>query len=555
MADHSMTRRTFAKGSLAASALAALAACGKNTATTAAGSGSGAPAAAGNVFNFYINDPVAIDPYNTQESEGTQVEYELFDSLVDYDFDKGEVVPAACESFEVNDAGDEFTFHLVKGAKFHNGDPVDAESFKRGWQRLLDPKMATPGEVGYHLDPVEGAKEYAAGDADEVTGLTCPDENTFVVKLTAPMADFAYVCCHPALAPVPQAAIDDPDTFLLSPIGNGPFKMDGKWESGQYIDLLKFDDYYGEPAKIDGIHFSIQKDPNTAFNEFQAGNIDFTSIPTGKFAEVEEKYGESKDGYTVTPGAQTLKGAEASVYYLCVNLEDEAMKDVNLRRALSLAINRQNIVDTLFEGTRQPATGMFPPAIDDDEADVWEYSKYDPDQAKQILDENYPADADGKRGIKVTLNYNSGGGHEDIMTSIQADFEAVGIEVEQSGEEWAAYLTDLGDGNFQLGRLGWIADYPTMDNFMYPNFFSTADNNYSKYNNPEVDEKILAARQITDDEERKAAYREITHLIGEDMPVIPVMFYAHDHVGSNRVKEMYYDTQGKAHLYKAELDA
>ena len=555
MANQSMTRRTFAKGSLAASALAALAACGKNN-TAASGSGSGATtAAAGNVFNFYINDPVAIDPYNTQESEGTQVEYELFDSLVNYDFEKGEVVPAACESFEVNETGDEFTFHLVKGAKFHNGDPVDAESFKRGWQRLLDPKMATPSEIGYHLDPVEGAAEYAAGDADEVTGLTCPDENTFVVKLTAPMADFAYVCCHPALAPVPQAAIDDPDSFLLAPIGNGPFKMDGKWESGQYIDLLKFDDYYGDDPKLDGIHFSIQKDPNTAFNEFKAGNIDFTSIPTGKFADVEKEYGESEDGYTVTPGKQTLKGAESSVYYLAVNLEDEAMKDVNLRRALSLAINRQNIVDTLFEGTRQPATGMFPPAIDDDEADVWEYSKYDPDQAKEILDQYYPADADGKRGIKVTLNYNSGGGHEDIMTSIQADFEAVGIEVEQSGEEWAAYLTDLGDGNFQLGRLGWIADYPTMDNFMYPNFFSTADNNYSKYNNPEVDEKILAARQITDDEERKAAYREITHLIGEDMPVIPVMFYAHDHVGSNRVKEMYYDTQGKAHLYKAELDA
>lgn len=549
MADHSMTRRTFAKGSLAASALAALAACGKNTAATAGG-GSDAGAAAGNVFNFYINDPVAIDAYNLQESEGTQVGYELFDALLDYDYEQGKVVPKACESFEPNEDASEWTFHLVKGAKFHNGDPVDAESFKRGWKRLLDPNMTTPGEIGYHLDPVVGAKEYAAGEADDVEGITCPDENTLVVKLTAPMADFAYVCCHPALAPVPQAALDDPDSFLLAPIGNGPFKMDGKWESGQYIDLVKFDDYYGEAPKIDAIHYSIQKDPNTAFNEFKAGNIDFTSIPTGKYKETADEYGEAEDGYTVTPGKQVLKGAESSVYYLAVNLDDPVMQDVNLRRAISLAINRQNICDTLFESTRQPATGMFPPAIDDDEEDIWEYSKYDPDQAKKILDENYP---DG--GIEVTLNYNSGGDHENIMTSIQADLEAVGIKVKQSSQEWAAYLDSLTNGQFQLGRLGWIADYPTMDNFMYPNFFSTADNNYSHYKNDEVDQKILAARQITDDEERKAAYREITHLIGEDMPVIPIMFYAHDHVGSERIKNLFYDAQGKAHLYDCELNA
>lgn len=139
------------------------------------------------------------------------------------------------------------------------------------------------------------------------------------------------------------------------------------------------------------------------------------------------------------------------------------------------------------------------------------------------------------------------------MSIIQGDLEKIGIEVEQDSLEWAAYLDAMGDGNIQVGRLGWIADYPTMDNFLYPNFLSTSDNNYSKYVNEKVDKALADARQIIDDEERKAAYREINQMIGADMPVVPVMFYAHDHVGSDRLASFYYDPQGKAEFAKAEL--
>jgi peptide/nickel transport system substrate-binding protein/oligopeptide transport system substrate-binding protein len=271
-------------------------------------------------------------------------------------------------------------------------------------------------------------------------------------------------------------------------------------------------------------------------------------------AEVSETYGVAEDGYHVTPGAQTLTGAEASIYYLCVNCEDETMKDPVIRNAIALAVNRQNIVDTLFEGTRKPADCIFPPVIDEDPSNTWANSHYDLEAAAKLLEENgYPADADGKRDIKITLSYNSGGGHEDIMSIIQGDLEKLGIEVTQSSMEWAAYLSALGDGTYQIGRLGWIADYPTMDNFLYPNVLSTSDNNYSKYNNPKVDEAMKAARQIVDDEERKAAYRDINAMVGEDMPIIPVMFYAHNHVASSRLTSFFYDPQGKAEFADSEI--
>lgn len=541
-----VSRRTFVKGSLAASALAALAACGKNNNAASTNDGT-VKASEGGTFKYYISDPVAIDHYNLQESEGTQVGHVLFDSLVEWDWDKGEVKAKAAESWEINDDNTVFTFHL-KDAKFHNGDPVTSESFKRGWQRLVDTTMATPGEIGYHLAPVVGYDEMAAGEATELTGLTCPDDKTFVVTLKEPMADFLAVCCHPGLAPAPQAAIDDAANYLLAPIGNGPFMMDGKWESGQYINVKRFDDYYGDKPALDAINFSIQKDPKTAYSELEAGNMDFCQIPTGRFAELTEKYGSSVDGYTISPSRQTLAGAEASVYYLAVNLEDETMANKDLRHAIGLAINRQNIVDTLFEGVREPADNVFPPIIDK-KGGSWEYAKYDPEAAKKIIDEK------GLAGTTIKLSYNSGGGHEDIMSCIQADLTAVGLNVEQDTKEWAAYLQGLTDGDFQMGRLGWIADYPTLDNFIFPNFYSTADNNYSRYNNPEVDAAIDDARKIADEDDRKDAYRKINQMVADDMPIIPIMFYAHQHVASDRVNELYYNAQGIADLGHASLRA
>lgn len=541
-----VSRRTFVKGSLAASALAALAACGKNN-NGAPTNGGAVKASEGGTFKYYISDPVAIDHYNLQESEGTQVGHVLFDSLVEWDWDKGEVKAKAAESWEINDDNTVFTFHL-KDAKFHNGDPVTSESFKRGWQRLVDTTMTTPGEIGYHLAPVVGYDEMAAGEATELTGLTCPDDKTFVVTLKEPMADFLAVCCHPGLAPAPQAAIDDAANYLLAPIGNGPFMMDGKWESGQYINVKRFDDYYGDKPALDAINFSIQKDPKTAYSELEAGNMDFCQIPTGRFAELTEKYGSSVDGYTISPSRQTLAGAEASVYYLAVNLEDETMANKDLRHAIGLAINRQNIVDTLFEGVREPADNVFPPIIDK-KGGSWEYAKYDPEAAKKIIDEK------GLAGTTIKLSYNSGGGHEDIMSCIQADLTAVGLNVEQDTKEWAAYLQGLTDGDFQMGRLGWIADYPTLDNFIFPNFYSTADNNYSRYNNPEVDAAIDDARKIADEDDRKDAYRKINQMVADDMPIIPIMFYAHQHVASERVNELYYNAQSIADLGHASLRA
>ena len=554
-----MGRRTFVGGALATGALATLAGCGGGG-DKPAGSGASAAPSGDNVMSFYLSEPAFIDPYNAQENQGTAIVFSVFDGLMEWDWDTNSAVPAcAAEDPTVSEDGLVYTFKLREGMKFHNGDPVDAESFVRGWKRVADPKMTTPSDICYHLAPVAGYAEFNAGDTDEFSGLKAVDELTFEVTLSAPMADFPAVCCHPGLAPVPQAALDDPKSFLEQPIGNGPFKMDEPWKHNQYINLVKFDDYYGDAPKVDGVYCSIQKDPSTAFNEFEAGSIDFASIPSGKIKQCLDKYGESEDGFTSTPGKQVLLGTELSTYFLIPSPTDPVLGKDNpnstlVRRAISLAINRQNIVDTLYEGSRMPATSIMPTSIDDSKENVWEDCKYDPDAAGKLLDEaGYPAGSDGKRGLNITLNYNGDGDHGDLMSAVQLDLEAVGITVTQDTVEWATYLTQLGEKNFCLGRLGWTADYPTMDNFLYPNFYTGADNNYEEYSNPEADKLMLEARQIQDEDERKAACRKICGMIGKDMPVIPIMFYAHNYVGSDRLKSFMYDAQTKPYFHSAEL--
>ncbi|GJM55166.1 peptide ABC transporter substrate-binding protein [Granulimonas faecalis] len=544
-------RRTFLKGSAAASALLALAACKKaDDAPTAEAEGTGATA------KVYINNPVSIDPYNCQESEGTQVCYQIFDSLTDYDYEKGELVPSAAASWKPNDGATEFTFTLVEGAKFHNGDPVDAESFKRAWTRLVDPKTneSSPSAVNYHIAMVDGYDALVAGETDELTGVTCPDEKTLVVKLAVPYADFPYVASHPALGPVPAVALEDFDTFFRAPIGNGPFMMDGKWEDGQYINVKRFEDYVGDKPSIAAVQFNIQKDMETAYKEFQAGNYDFCDVPTAQIKSAQDTYGVSEDGYTITPGKQMLLGDEASVYYLTVNNNDPVLKDPNLRKAISLAINRQAICDTVFSGTRTPAANIVPPGIAGYEDDVWEYSHYDKDAAVKLLDQYYPADADGKRNVSFQLSFNGDGNHGDIMEAIQADLAAVGIDAQLDQGEWAAILDRYQNGDYQAGRLGWIADYPIMDNYLYPLFYTGNGDNRSLYSNPAVDEALDKARQTTDDDERIAALQAVNKTISEDFPVIPIFFYKHTYVGSDKVKSAYVDPSKKIKLRAAEME-
>jgi peptide/nickel transport system substrate-binding protein/oligopeptide transport system substrate-binding protein len=315
----------------------------------------------GGTLSYYIGEPAAIDPYNTQESEGTNVESNLFDSLTAFDpLDPAKLVPAAAEKWSANSDATVWTFNLNKNDKFADGTPVTAKDFIYAWNRIANPKTINtatkkvdPSQISYHLAPVKGFDEVQAGKATEMSGLKAVDDYTLEVTLSKPMGDFEYVVGHPALAPVPQKLVEGgvdfngkKVAFGEMPVGNGPFKASEPWKPGQSIKCVRNENYYGEQPLLDGVDFRIFKDPDTAYLEFQAGNLDFAQITLGKIKEAQSKYGTSDNGYTVQPGKQVLLGSENSVYYLVTNTSKAPMTNDKFRRALSLGINRQAICDT-----------------------------------------------------------------------------------------------------------------------------------------------------------------------------------------------------------------
>lgn len=521
----------------------------------------------GGTLSYYVGDVAVIDPYNTQESEGTQVEQTLFDSLTAFDpLEPEKLIPAAAESWSASADSKVWTFKLNKNGKFADGTPVRAQDFIYGWNRIASTTTkntstgeADPSVLSYHLAPIAGTTD--GGNADSgISGLKAIDDNTLEVTLKYAFADFEYVVAHPALAPVPQKYVEEGVDFEGKkvafgdmPVGNGPFKMAEPWKQNQYIKVVANKDYYGTKPNIDGIDFMIFKDPNTAFTDFEGGNLDFTQIADGKIKEAQDKYGVSDNGYTTNPGKQVLLGSENSTYYLVANLEDKSMANLELRKAISLAINRQAICDLALEGTRDPADNIVPPGIAGYEKGVWEFSKYDEAAAKAALvTAGYP---EGKGAPEIVLTFNNDGGHEKIMQLVQSDLTKVGLKVRFDTADFPKTLKKYDAGTFQIGRLGWSADYPIMDNFVFPLFKSKGGDNKSKYNNPEVDKQLEAARSTDDIPARIAAYQAIDKTIGETLPVIPVMFYKHHHVASDRVHDLTYSAMNLADFTSVWLDA
>lgn len=505
----------------------------------------------GGTLNYYLNEPAYIDPYNAQESEGVQVVQAVFDSLVTFDPLTSELRPAAAESWEPNDDASVWTFKLVKGAKFHDGTDVKASDFKYAWERICNPENES--EISYHLSAVKGYADMQEGKATELEGVKVVDDYTLEVTLDYAFADFEYVVGHPALAPVPKAAVEaDPAAFSEKPIGNGPFAMVEPWAHDQYIKVEKFADYYGDEPNIDAVDFKIFADQDTAFLEFKAGNVDFTDIPTGQIDATVQEYGESPDGYSVNPGEQTSLGTEIATYFLTCNTTAPPFDNAKLREAVSLAVNRQAICDKIFEGTRVPATGIAPQGLPGFQEDAWPATAYDVEAAKAALAEaGFP---NGEGAPEIVFNYNTGSGHEDILALVQADLEAIGLKSKLEGVEWAQYLDKLDAKEYQIGRLGWIGDYPIIDNFLYPLFLSTSGDNYSGYSNPDIDAKLEEARKTTDGDERLAMYGEIETTVGEDVPLIPLMFYRHHHVASDRVNDGVYSPLGLFNFESVWLD-
>jgi oligopeptide transport system substrate-binding protein len=312
----------------------------------------------GGVFRLGITEPTAIDPFNTQESEGQSVQDALFTGLLQVTPD-GEAEPGVATDWSSNDNCSVWTFNLKPGTKFHNGEIVDSASFKRGWERASI--KGSGSEVSYHLDVIKGYDEIANGSAISMSGIDAGDPNKLVVTLKNPDCEFPLRTIHPVASPAPAVAKPTTDTaYTDAPIGNGPFKMDGKWEHDKGVRIVRFEDYtVGPKALLDAVEFTIVNPANGVQLEndgFQNGTFDWARMPAPLIAGNRTKFEPQ--------GKWISRKTNAINYFVAINT-NPPLNSVEARKAVSLAIDRNAIAQGVFKGSQVPATAFIPAAFRD----------------------------------------------------------------------------------------------------------------------------------------------------------------------------------------------
>ncbi len=456
-------------------------------------------------------------PTNTTEVGGGKIIDSLFAGLVSYTA-KGEIENDVAESIESEDSQN-WTVKIREGLKFSDGSPVTASSFVDAWNYGANPTNAQGSS--YFFDNIQGFA--LEGDVPELSGLKVVDDTTFTVALTAPEADWPLRLGYSAYSPLPESAFEDMAAFGENPIGNGPYMLDGEdaWQHDVDIKLVTNPEYDGprEPAN-DGLTITFYTTQDAAYADVQAGNLDvLDAVPDAAFETFEDEFGDR----AVNQPAAIFQAINIPQY-----LEHWSGEEGKLRRAaISRSINRDEITDVIFQGTRTPATDFTSPTIDgySDDLEGAEVLEYDADEAKKLWAE---ADAIAPYGDTVfDIAYNADGGHQAwVDAATQSISNTLGITAQ--GKPYATFAEALEDRENQrltgATRAGWQADYPSLYNFLAPNYLTGAGSNYEGYSSPEFDALIREGSTAGDIDAATAKYQEAQELLLKDLPSIPLWY-------------------------------
>lgn len=467
-------------------------------------------------------------PSNTNESCGADPLDPVFTYLVEYDPVTAEPVNAVAESIESDD-NQTWTITLNEGFTFHDGTPVTAESFVNAWNWAAYGPNAQLNSYFFGPDgaSIEGFAEVQGEDANddgeitedeatvtEMSGLEVVDDLTFTVTLTRPFSIFPSVIGYNPFAPLPESFYDDPAAFGEAPIGNGPYQV-VEASPNEQIVLEAYEDYTGEDAaSIQRAVYRTYNDLDAAYADLLAGNVDImVGLPTSALAGEQFK-SDLGDRQTIQETGR-FDSITAPVFL-------EEFQDYNLRLALSKAIDRQAIADTIFEGVKIPADSYVSPVVDGYvEGACGDACVYDPDAAVAAFEAS-----SGFEGT-LTLEYNADGDHKAWTEAVCNNINQVlGIEcVASPVVDFSTFRAQINAGEQTgLTRSAWIFDYPNIESFLGPLYATTGSANDGQYSNEEFDGLLGQAAQASTQEEANTLYQQAEQVLVGDLPVIPLWF-------------------------------
>ncbi|MDT3331000.1 MULTISPECIES: peptide ABC transporter substrate-binding protein [Microbacterium] len=455
-------------------------------------------------------------PTNTNETGGGKVVDSIFAGLISYKAD-GSVENDAAESI-TTDSPTQLTVKIRDGLKFTNGEAVTADSFIKAWN--YGALASNKQNSSYFFEDIEG---FSYEKDSELTGLKKVDDLTFTITLNKPASDFAQRLGYSAYAPLPSVAFDDMKAFGENPIGNGPYKLakDGAWQHNVRIDLVVNEDYDGpRKPKNGGLDIVFYANPDGAYTDLLGGNLDvLDSIPDSAL----ENYKTDLDGRSVNQPAAIFQSLTIPEWLDGFQTDEEG----KLRRAaISHSINRDQITDVIFKGTRTPAKDFTSPVIDgwSDSVPGNDVLDYDPELAKELWDQaNAIKPYSGK---EFTISYNADGPHQAWVDAVSNSVSKVlGIKaVGKPFPDFATYLDARDNEKVDAFRSGWQADYPGLYNFLGPLYATGAGSNDGKYSDKKFDDLLAKGISETDEAARNSTLLEAQSVLFEDLPAIPLWY-------------------------------
>lgn len=477
------------------------------------------------------SEPPSLHPGTATDTTSAAVLYQTFEGLMRINQDD-EVEEAMAESYTISDDQLTYTFKIRDDVNWSNGDPVTAQDFETAWKWVLDPDNVD-AEYAYQLYSIKGAqaaKEEGASMDD--VGVTAEDDKTLVVELAQPTPYFLDLTAFYTYFPTNHKVVEGNDEWAQekneSYVTNGPFLFES-WEHKNQIVLKKNPEYWdADTVKLETINMYMIDDENTELQMFNNGELDWAGSPTGALPLASIPALKEEGKLNISP--------LAGVYYYSYNTEAEPFNNVNIRKAFALAINRQGIVENITKGEQLPAMALVPPSIFEENNEGY-FKDNDVEKAKEYLEKGLE-----ELGLdelpKVNLSFNTSEAHGTIAQAVQDMWkENLGVEVELNNEEWNVYLDTMSEGNYQVGRMGWNADFNDAINFLEI-FQSIGGNNYTNWEDEEYSDLIEQSRTETDPEARRQIMRDAEAIFMEALPVAPVYFYTNVWVNKDYVKNI-----------------
>ena len=455
----------------------------------------------GYVYYRLSTNPTTLDPALIVDVTGSTIAAKLFNGLVRLDEDLN-IIPDIAESWSISRDGLSYIFKLNNNVKYTNKQIVKSYDFKYSFKRILDPKTRSPNT--WVLEKIEGAKDYLQGKTDDVKGLRIIDDHTLEIRLEKAFSPFLYLLTMSAAYVVSEEEVKrwGPD-FSSHPVGTGPFMLK-EWLPNRELRLERQESYFGKKPHIKGIVYRIIPEDLTAMTEFELGNLDMVAVPGSEFSRYRnaEKW---RDLMVSVKGINT--------YYLGMNCARLPFSNVNIRRAMAIAIDRRKLLDTFYEGRGRVAAGPVPDLLR--KWDAPDFYEFNPQKAKDIVHQ------EGFAGTTIHFYITADQEVVDMAEFIQSYIGKTGLKVKIHQLEWSAYKEAINRGEPDMFWLSWWADYPDPEDFLFPLFHSSnigPAGNRTRYKNSEVDRFIELGQAAVNEKERNSHYEKAEQLVVRDAP-------------------------------------